>query len=74
MTYRISYDRQIAAGSQAMHRRIAAIEEYHDEHEALRRARALLDDGEHHAILVSDGAGNTLGGVRLQLRLGFPRE
>ena len=74
MTYRISYDVQRIARTERSHERVGSIEEYHTEHEALRRARDLLDDGEHHAVLVSDGAGNTLAGVRLQLRLGFHPE
>src|SRR5580658_10411473 len=69
MTYRISYDRHIVAKAAATHRRAAEIEEYGTEREALRRARDLLDNGEHHAVLVSDGDGNSLAGVRLQLRL-----
>ena len=63
MAYRVVYDRQLAE-----------IEEYHTEHEALRRARDLLDDGDHETVLVADDDGNTLAGVRLQLRLGFARE
>ena len=74
MSYRICYDRRPAASIEAAQRQAAESEEYHTEHEALRRARDLLDNGEHHAVLVSDGDGNTLAGVRLQLRLGFPRE
>ncbi|HZT89803.1 MAG TPA: hypothetical protein VFA12_17675 [Stellaceae bacterium] len=74
MTYRISYARDTIEREQRSHWRVSKVEEYHSEQEALRRARDLLDDEEHEAILVSDEAGNTLAGVRLQLRLGFPRE
>jgi len=74
MTYRISYDREFPGNWGAGHRRGSKFEEYHTEHEALRRARDLLDEGKHHAVLVSDTAGNTLAGVRLQLRLGFTGE
>ena len=50
------------------------IETFLTEHEALKRAFRLLDDGTHHAISVCDSSGNVLCGVRLQLKLGFSAE
>jgi len=61
MTYRIIYDDFRARG---------LMEEYAREHDALDRARELLESGEHHRLAVADGEGNVLHGVRLQLRLG----
>lgn len=45
-------------------------EEFSTEHQALGRARELLETGEHHAVAVRDQRGNELYGVRLQLKLG----
>ena len=45
-------------------------EEFSSEHQALGRARELLEAGEHHAVSVHDHGGNELSGVRLQWRLG----
>ena len=72
MAYRISYS-DGAAGSVIGGRTANAslVEEYPTEPEALGRARALLDTGEHDGISVSDSSGNILCGVRLQLKLGF---
>jgi hypothetical protein len=67
MTYRISYE-QIAAP--AASGRAQRIESLRTEHEALRRARDLLDSGDHGAIAVHDDAGGVLAGIRLQLKLG----
>ena len=47
------------------------VEVYPTEPEALGRARELLDAGEHDGVAVRDSAGNTLCGIRLQLKLGF---
>ena len=66
MTYRITYCETPARHS----RNPAATEEYSQEHQALGRARELLETGRHHGVAVDDGAGNVLHGVRLQLRLG----
>jgi hypothetical protein len=63
MTYRITYDETAEPLS-------AATEEFPSEHQALGRARELLETGEHHRIAVDDGAGHLLHGVRLQLKLG----
>jgi len=45
------------------------MERFSTEHEALNRARELLD--EDTVVVVHDDAGNQLSGVRLQLRLGY---
>ena len=75
MTYRISYSDGSAGaliGESEAETRL--IEEYRTEAEALRRARELLETGEHDAISVRDRSGNVLYGVCLQLRLGFLAE
>ena len=46
-------------------------EQFSTEHEALRRARELLDGDASTVVAVRDVAGNLLSGVRLQLRLGY---
>ena len=46
-------------------------EEFSSEYEAFRRARELLEDGDHGAVSVRDDSGNLLCGVLLQLKLGF---
>jgi hypothetical protein len=69
MTYRIIYG-EAAAMAAATERHAALTEEFPSEHQALGRARELLETGEHHHVAVDDGAGNVLHGVRLQLKLG----
>jgi hypothetical protein len=69
MTYRIIYNETADLWAVA-EERAAATEEFSNEHQALRRARELLETGEHHRVAVDDGAGNLLHGVRLQLKLG----
>jgi hypothetical protein len=44
-------------------------EYFRTEFEALKRARRLLDDGDHHAVAVHDGSGRVLTGILLQLKL-----
>ena len=39
--------------------------------EALKRARELLDAGDVHGVRVADDSGSVLGGIRLQLKLGY---
>jgi len=73
MTYRISYNDGPSGGSIGKRQpRERRIEEYPTEGEALGRVCELLEAGEHDGVSVSDGAGNVLCGVRLQLKLGFP--
>jgi hypothetical protein len=69
MTYRICYDDGLATCARdrgAMQRS----EFFRTEFEALRRARQLLEDGDHHGIAVHDDSGSILTGVLLQLKLG----
>jgi hypothetical protein len=63
MRYRIIYSEAASAPT-------ASTEEFPHEHQALGRARELLETGEHHGVAVDDGAGHVLHGVRLQLKLG----
>ena len=75
MTYRICYDRSgMVRAAPEFGLRRARTEEFATEHEALGRARQLLEAGDRHAVSVEDGAGNVLHGVRLHLRLGFTGE
>ena len=74
MTYRISYDDGTANSGQQTCEKAARTEEFPTEREALRRARELLDDGDHHTVSVDDRSGNVLCGVRLQLKLGISGE
>jgi hypothetical protein len=46
-------------------------ERFSTEHEALNRAREILGQDERHTVAICDASGNVLGGVRLQLKLGF---
>ena len=46
-------------------------ERFSTEHEALRRARELLEEDVSAPVAVRDRAGNILSGVRLQLKLGY---
>jgi hypothetical protein len=69
MTYRICYDDGLvtrARDPEALQRS----EYFRTEFEALRRARQLLEDGDHHGIAVHDDSGSILTGVLLQLKLG----
>ena len=75
MTYSISYDNGWpSATKENRGEGLIRKETFLTEHEALKRASRLLDDGTHHAISVSDSSGNVLCGVRLQLKLGFAAE
>ena len=69
MTYRIIYD-EVLENRNDTRRDPAWTEEFNDEHQALRRARELIEAGEHHRVAVEDGTGRVLCGVRLQWRLG----
>ena len=70
MTYRIVYNEIPMPRAAIRPRRTVSTEEYATEHQALGRARELLETGEHHGVAVRDHSGNELCGVRLQLRLG----
>ena len=69
MMYRICYDDGLVTAArdrEAMQR----TEYFSTEFEALRRARQLLEDRDHHGIVVHDDAGSMLTGILLQLKLG----
>ena len=70
MAYRISYEdgSAITIGTQG-YGGVTRSEYFRTEFEALKRARQLLDDGDHHAVAVHDGSGRTLTGILLQLKL-----
>ena len=72
MTYRVFHGDAFAMSRPDRHldERIE-IERFSTEHEALTRARELLDADDSRAVAVSDASGNMLGGVRLQLKLGY---
>ena len=71
MTYRISYDDGLVATTDAQdHEGVTRTEYFRTEYEALKRARQLLEDGDHHAVSLCDSSGSVLAGIRLQLRLG----
>jgi hypothetical protein len=75
MSYRISYyDTMPPSLRKWRQQDSACTETFETEHEALNRARELLDDGEVHAVAVADDSGTVLGGIRLQLKLGFTAE
>ena len=72
MAYHVFYGDAAAMASRDRHldERIRS-ERFSTEHEALMRARELLEDDLSTAVAVTDRAGNLLSGVRLQLRLGY---
>jgi hypothetical protein len=75
MTYRVFYDQMLVLHTAAAHREDASrIEYFLTEREALKRARQLLDAGDHDGVAVCDGSGDVIAGVRLQLKLGFRAE
>jgi hypothetical protein len=72
MSYRISYYDTISPSLKKWRNEDGErTEVFSTEHEALKRARELLDEGEVHGVMVADDAGSVLGGIRLQLKLGF---
>jgi hypothetical protein len=75
MTYQISYDDGVPISVKKWRDQDAArTETFRSESEALTRARELINTGDHHAVVIFDSSGNTLAGVRLQLKLGFSGE
>jgi len=72
MTYCVLYGHAavMASGGYQLDERVRS-ERFSTEHEALMRARELLDEDVSTAVAVSDRAGNLVSGVRLQLRLGY---
>ena len=69
MTYRICYDDGLVTNTRDREG-VQRSEYFRTEFEALRRARQLLEDGDHHGIAVHDDFGSILTGVLLQLKLG----
>ena len=70
MAYRISYEDGSAVTTSAEgYGGVTRSEYFRTEFEALQRARRLLDDGDHHAVVVHDGSGRVLTGILLQLKL-----
>jgi hypothetical protein len=75
MTYRVSYiDTSPEAGDRPRFEGRPRDEYFPTEPAALARARELLDDIHCHAIVVYDGVGEPLRGVRLQLKLAVSTE
>jgi hypothetical protein len=72
MTYSVLYGDAAAMASRDRHldERVQ-FERFSTEHEALTRARELLEEDVSTVVAVCDRAGNLLSGVRLQLRLGY---
>jgi hypothetical protein len=75
MTYRISYiDTSSAPFGAQRPAGETRTEHYASEPAALARARELLESVDCHNVLVSDGVREPVGGVCLQLKLGFTSE
>jgi hypothetical protein len=47
------------------------VERFSTEHEALKRAREIIEEDASIVVAIGDATGNLLGGVRLQLKLGY---
>jgi hypothetical protein len=71
MSYRVLYGSSVDATVSNQGYGDANSEQFSTEHEALNRARQLLATDQPHTVAVCDGSGNVLGGVRLQLKLGY---
>lgn len=72
MTYRVIYGDAAAVSHPDRHLDDSVqTERFSTEHEALTRAREVLDGDNSAAVMICDAAGNELGGVRLQLKLGY---
>jgi hypothetical protein len=75
MTYRVSYvDTSPQCGDRPRFESRLKDEFFPTEPAALARARELLDDIHCYAVTVSDGAGEPLRGICLQLKLGMAAE
>ena len=70
MIYRISYEDGWAATDALPEKGAARTEYFHTEHEALHRARELIESGVHHGVSLHETDGAAIAGVRLQLKLG----
>ena len=72
MTYRLYYGDPVAVVRYDAHADDRArSERFSTEHEALQRARKLLEEDWATAVAIHDAAGNRLSGIRLQLKLGY---
>jgi hypothetical protein len=70
MSYRVSYEGGWPGTSSVPeYKGVTRTEYFRTEHEALRRARMLLD-GDHEGVVVHDSSGGALAGIPLRLRLG----
>jgi hypothetical protein len=75
MSYRISYiDTSPGLPGEQRPGGVARTEDFPTEPAALARARELFEDVYCHTILLSDGTGDPVGGVCLQLKVGFTPE
>jgi hypothetical protein len=71
MSYRVIYNEtSLPRTPPARRQATMSTEEFATEHQALGRARELLETGVHHGVAMHDRRGNELSGVRLQWRLG----
>ena len=71
MSYRIVYSQTpVLCDAEARWQESAWSEEFTSEHQALGRARELLEAGEHYGVALHDHSGNEFSGVRLQFKLG----
>ena len=72
MTYRVFYGdtASVAGRDLGLGKRVRS-ERFSTEHEALRRARELLEEDPCTVVAIHDQAGNQITGVRLQLKLGL---
>jgi hypothetical protein len=75
MTFRVFYGDALAMAGRELHQQDGVrFERFSTEHEALARARALLDEDERRIVAIRDTQGNQLSGVCLQLRVGYACE
>jgi hypothetical protein len=72
MTYQVFYGHALAMEPRDRHldERVRS-ERFSTEHEALNRARELLDQDFSTVVAIHDASGNEVTGVSLQLRLGY---
>lgn len=75
MTYRVFYGDTLAMAGSGVHQQDGVrSERFSTEHEALCRARELLDEDARTVVAIHDADGRQLSGVCLQLRLGYACE
>ena len=72
MTYQVVYGDAVTMASRDPETsdRVCS-ERFSTEHEALQRARELLEEDLSTVVAIRDAGGNQLAGLRLQLRLGY---